>query len=463
MSTLINTINKIKRISSNSRFLQRSLTMTNISLLKLEGRKFYESIGSPKKIVAPMVEQSELAWRILSRKYGADLCYTPMFHAKNFVTSKTYREDNFFTLDGDEKIDRPLIVQFCANDPDYLLQAAQFIEDKCDAIDLNLGCPQGIAKKGNYGAFLMDDWDLIYKLINNLHLNLKIPVTAKIRVFKDKERTLDYAKMVLKAGAQFLTIHGRTREMKGQFTDLADWDIIRYVRDNLPKETVIFANGNILYQDDVPRCLKITNTDAVMSAEANLMNPAVFNNNTNINDNNDIDIDTEFPRVDKLLREYFEILKTTPGQASIRAAKTHTFKLCNSFFAVETDIRNQLGRCTSRNLSSFEEIVIAIEEKVSKIYSQENIKVLDVIKLGELQEWGGRYRTVPYWRCQPYFRKVYGVSGEERIKSLLSSKSDNNEKSKRKVEVNGNANVNKRKVEDKDDITEKEKAVKKCK
>jgi tRNA-dihydrouridine synthase 1 len=161
-------------------------------------------------------------------------------------------------LDGNPQIDRPLFVQFCANDPDALLAAAKIVQPYCDAVDLNLGCPQGIAKRGNYGAFLQEDWDLIYRLIHKLHLNLDVPVTAKMRVLDTKEKTLEYAKMILSAGASILTVHGRQRDQKGHWTGLADWKIIRYLRDNLPKETVMFANGNILQYGDLQKCLDTT-------------------------------------------------------------------------------------------------------------------------------------------------------------------------------------------------------------
>lgn len=382
---------------------------------KLNGRALFEQIGRPKTIVAPMVDQSELAWRILSRRYGAELCYTPMFHARLFATEEKYRNKMWSEWDGDREKDRPLVVQFCANDPEYLLQAAKFVEDKCDAVDLNLGCPQGIARKGNYGAFLMDDWDLVYKLIRKLHDNLKCPVTAKIRVYDDWEKSLEYAKMVLSAGAQFITIHGRTRDMKGQATGLANWKILRYLRDNLPSDQVFFANGNILYPLDINRCIDEVNCDAVMSAEGNLYNPGVFWTK-------DDDKDKQFARVDKMLREYFDIVRTCPGEASRVAMKAHFFKLLHAFLNVHKELRPIIGQTSvNADFSVWDDIVKKVEAIVEDIYAQPNIAELDVITEGELQSWGGKYKTIPYWRCQPYFRTVDGEKQNTRVLKVAAS------------------------------------------
>uniref|UniRef100_A0A7N0TA57 tRNA-dihydrouridine synthase n=1 Tax=Kalanchoe fedtschenkoi TaxID=63787 RepID=A0A7N0TA57_KALFE len=226
--------------------------------------------GRPKLIVAPMVDSSELPFRMLCRKYGATAAYTPMLLARIFNENEKYRSQEFTTC----KEDRPLFVQFCANDPDILLEAAKKVEPYCDYVDINLGCPQRIAKRGNYGAFLMDDLLVVKSLVEKLASSLQVPVSCKIRVFPKLEDTIKYARMLEDAGCALLAVHGRTRDQKDQRKVRADWKIIKAVREavNIP----VLANGNVRHMEDVRNCLAETGAEGVLSAETLLENPAVF-------------------------------------------------------------------------------------------------------------------------------------------------------------------------------------------
>ncbi|PIO54367.1 dihydrouridine synthase, partial [Teladorsagia circumcincta] len=195
------------------------------------------------------------------RKHGAHITVTPMIHAHLFVNDTTYRRNSLALCEAD----RPLIVQFCANKPETFLAACRLVEGVCDGVDLNLGCPQMVAKKGRYGAYLQDEVDLVCSMVSAVRDFCALPVSCKIRIRDCPQQTIEYARRLVDAGATMLTVHGRTREMKGADTGLADWSRIREVVEAV--DVPVVANGNIQMPGDVERCLAETKAAAVMSAE----------------------------------------------------------------------------------------------------------------------------------------------------------------------------------------------------
>lgn len=226
-------------------------------------------------VVAPMVDQSDLPFRLLCRQYGSNLAVTPMIHAKLFCTCQTYRENFFNLTKGTPKEDRPLLAQLCGSDEDYVLETALQLQPFVDGIDLNCGCPQNIAKRGHYGAFLLEQPERLVPLVQRLSDRLDIPVSVKVRILPaGREASLDLYQELVEAGASLLTIHGRTRLQKGHLTGPTDWNIIRDAVELL--DVPVLANGSLSSIEEIHQCLETTGAAGVMCAEALLEHPALF-------------------------------------------------------------------------------------------------------------------------------------------------------------------------------------------
>ncbi|XP_027918968.1 tRNA-dihydrouridine(16/17) synthase [NAD(P)(+)]-like isoform X1 [Vigna unguiculata] len=298
----------------------------------------WSKLGRPRFIVAPMVDNSELPFRMLCRKYGAQGAYTPMLHSRIFSETEKYRNEEFTTC----KEDRPLFVQFCANDPDVLLEAARKVEPYCDYVDINLGCPQRIAKRGNYGAFLMDNLPVVKSLVEKLAENLQVPVSCKIRLFPNLEDTLKYARMLEEAGCMLLAVHGRTRDEKDGKKFRADWKAIRAVKNAV--RIPVLANGNIRHMDDVRDCLEETEVEGVLSAETLLENPALFAGFRTaewVSESEGTNVDGKLDQAD-LLIEYLKLCEKYP--VPWRMIRSHVHKLLGDWFSLQPHIREELNK-----------------------------------------------------------------------------------------------------------------------
>lgn len=229
-------------------------------------------------IVAPMVGASELPFRLLCRKYGAQLAYTPMMIASQFAESKEYREKEFQTC----SFDRPLVCHFAANDPKSFAKAARKAQPFCDAIDLNLGCPQRTAYVGHFGSYLLDqkDRDLIISIVKAGVEAVDIPIFVKIRLLDNYEETLELCQQLYNAGASLIAVHARYRATfhrkgPGARDGPALLDQVQQLKAAFP-DKILITNGNTTTYNDVVTNLESTKADGIMSAEGILDNPALF-------------------------------------------------------------------------------------------------------------------------------------------------------------------------------------------
>ncbi|KAL7066323.1 dihydrouridine synthase family protein [Cryptosporidium serpentis] len=298
-------------------------------------------LGSPKTVLAPMVDASELAYRLLCRKYGCDLAFTPMYHSGLFSKLTGYRNTNFQTCDDD----KPLILQFCGNNPEIILQASKHIDDKVQGIDLNFGCPQNIAKRGHYGAFLLEESELMESLVSKLaNSDLKCPISCKIRLVckNDLQKTINTIYRLEQAGISMLTVHGRTLKNKGTLTGSCDWESLKIMKQkcNVP----FIANGGIHTFDDIQKCLDFTGADAVMSAEAILEDPWLFSRFKNKN----INRPSQFDLVD----EYIDICKKYPPPNN-SIVRSHLYRIFHTILNIPGASRFRDKINVAKDLSDF--------------------------------------------------------------------------------------------------------------
>ncbi len=258
-------------------------------------------------VVAPMVNQCDLPFRMLTRRYGATLVYSQMIDAERYLRGGTaFRRSQLQFIaspptpgtasGGSTSIassgsDRPLIVQICGNRVHTIVAAAKLILSDAtsagagvDGIDLNLGCPQDRAKSEHFGAYLCArrDWPLLYRMVRQLTIEIApVPVTVKLRLLSSTQLTIEFVRMLIAAGAALIAVHGRTlinsdRRRCGP----ADLDAIKSIRDAVVKSVPILTNGNVRTRSDVLQNIARTGCEGAMVAEAVLENPTLFDATT---------------------------------------------------------------------------------------------------------------------------------------------------------------------------------------
>lgn len=221
--------------------------------------------------LAPMAGVTDRAFREICVDFGAAYVVGEMVSCRG-LTYNNVKTKELLELSDNE---RPAAVQLFGNEPDIMAQAAVMaMEYRPDIIDINMGCPAPKIAMNGMGSALMKDPELCGEIVSAVKAAVDIPVTVKMRKGWDKNsvNAVEVARICEAAGADAITVHGRTREQ--QYMPSADWDIIRQVKKavNIP----VIGNGDVTSADLAARMLEDTGCDLVMIGRGALGNPWIF-------------------------------------------------------------------------------------------------------------------------------------------------------------------------------------------
>jgi nifR3 family TIM-barrel protein len=168
----------------------------------------------------------------------------------------------------------PLSVQVMGKDAEKMAEAAAVVAAAgAEVVDVNLGCPMPRVVKKGVGAAMLKDPELLYAVLSEMRARVPGILSAKIRAgFDDAENVVALARIVEKAGADFIVVHPRRRA--DMYRGVADWRIVRTLVDAL--EIPVVGNGDVWYAADVLRMMRETGCAAVMLGRPALRNPWIF-------------------------------------------------------------------------------------------------------------------------------------------------------------------------------------------
>ena len=223
-------------------------------------------------VLGPMAGYTNLPFRIICEKYNPGLEVTEMVSAKGLYYDDSKTKELFNTTGQTNKIS----VQIFGSDVKAMGYAAKYLSENNigDIIDINMGCPAPKIVKNEDGSKLLLNLDLAEDVVRAVVDNSTKPVTVKIRKGWDHQHivAVEAAKRIEKAGASAIAIHGRTRS--DYYTGIADWDIIKQVKENVG--IPVIGNGDIKTPEDAKRIFEQTNVDGIMIARGTLGNPWIF-------------------------------------------------------------------------------------------------------------------------------------------------------------------------------------------
>lgn len=230
-------------------------------------------LGERPVVLAPMEDVTDPAFRLMCKRFGADMVYTEFVSADALIRSvnKTMAKLNI-----DEQ-ERPVAVQIYGRDVPTMVEAAQIVEEaKPDVLDINFGCPvKRVAGKGA-GAGMLQNIPLMLEITRAVVEAVKIPVTVKTRLGWDNDHKIivELAERLQDCGIEALTVHGRTRAQ--MYTGTADWTLIGEIKKNPRIRIPIVGNGDVTSPQRAKECFEQYGVDGIMIGRASFGRPWIF-------------------------------------------------------------------------------------------------------------------------------------------------------------------------------------------
>ncbi len=231
-------------------------------------------LGEFPLLLAPMEDVSDPPFRALCKENGADVVYTEFISSEGLIRNAA---KSTMKLDIYEK-ERPVGIQIFGANLDSMLQSVDIVEQtKPDIIDINFGCPvKKVVCKGA-GAGILKDIDKMEMLTREMAKRTDLPLTVKTRLGWDEKsiKIVEVAERIQDAGAQAITIHGRTRAQ--MYKGSADWKFISDVKNNPRMKIPVFGNGDVNSPEKALEMRDKFGLDGAMIGRASIGNPWFFN------------------------------------------------------------------------------------------------------------------------------------------------------------------------------------------
>lgn len=230
-------------------------------------------LGDKPIFLAPMESVTDVPFRYICKKYGADFVYTEFVSSDGLVRNaqKTVKKLTIYDFE------RPIAIQIYGHIPEAMVEAAKIAEESNpDVIDINFGCPvKKIANRGA-GAGMLKNVPLMVEITEKVVKAIKIPVTVKTRLGWDEnsKNILDIAIRLQDVGIQALTIHGRTRIQ--MFKGKADWTLIGEVKNHPKIHIPIIGNGDITTPEEAKQAFDNYGVDGIMIGRGAIGKPWIF-------------------------------------------------------------------------------------------------------------------------------------------------------------------------------------------